>query len=127
MARHDDESNNIEDFAARRAEIEQRREERGERERETQEIVEATLSAANELAQYRGAELEIRTRARATELEIKPSILSKEIARIQGEQEDAESLHTAFESNTPAWPDEVNLQELLDDIVKAFRRYLVAR
>ena len=109
--------------SAEKAEAERRKAEadrlKEERQRATDEKVRLAKEAAEDLAQYRGLDLEVRVKAKAKELDIGKDVLRKEVALLQDGYKAADAIVTMPE--VEPWPEEVDGDALLDELIETFR------
>ncbi len=112
---------------AEKAEAEQRRAEatvaKKERHRAIDEKVRLAKEAAEDLARYHGLDLDVRLKAKAKELDIRKDALKKEVVLLQDGYKAADALAATL--GPEPWPEKVDGDALLDELVAAFRRYIV--
>ena len=126
----DDDSNDIEvTEEARIKKVEagrtsaERQKEKEELQRAIDDRVRLAKEAADVLTQYQGLELEVRLEAEAKELRIPKESLRKEVALLQDGNAAADA--AALVAEVEPWPEMVDGDALLDELVAAFRKYIV--
>jgi hypothetical protein len=101
----------------------ERQKEKEELQRAIDDRVRLAKEVAQELAEYRGIELEVYLEAKAKELRIPKERLRKEVTLLQEGNAAADAV--AVMPEVEPWPEEVDGDALLDDLVAAFRKYIV--
>jgi hypothetical protein len=99
----------------------ERQKEKEELQRAIGDRVRLAKEVAEELAEYCGIELEVYLEAKAKELRIPKESLRKEVTLLQ--EGNADAIVTTPE--VEPWPEEVDADALLDELVAAFRQYIV--
>jgi hypothetical protein len=101
----------------------ERQKEKEELQRAIDDRVRLAKEAAEQLTQYHGLELEVYLEAKAKELRIPKERLRKEVTLLQEGNAAADAV--AVMPEVEPWPEEVDGDALLDDLVAAFRQYIV--
>jgi hypothetical protein len=99
----------------------ERQKEKEELQRAIDDRVRLAKEVAEQLAEYHGIELEVRLEAKAKELRIPKERLRKEVTLLQDGNADAMVTTPEVEP----WPEEVDADALLDELVAALRQYIV--
>ncbi len=94
-----------------------------ERQRGTDEKVRLAKDAPEELSEYRGLELEVRIKAKAKELGIAKDRLWKEVTLLRDGYAAADAMASIPEPEP--WPEEVDGDALLGELLETIREYVV--
>ncbi len=94
-----------------------------ELQRATDEKVRLAKDAAEGLSEYHGLELEVRIKAKAKELGVAKDRLRKEVTLLRDGYAAADAV--AVMPEVEPWPEEVDGDALLDELVKTIRAYVI--